>query len=148
MLRYAALVACLAITTVVAAQGVKETVRLTITSPDVAAPLVIPDGPIVERANVFVGAFIGAPCAAPDPARRRYRLSFDVQTLDGVKQEAYVLFYAKGDGDEDGYVYLPGPDAPEYRRNISTIIRDGHDGAWHRTDAAWARALNAVLGVR
>ena len=145
MLRYAALVPGLAVTMVVAAQGVKETVRLTITSADVAAPLVITDGPIVERANVFAGTFIGEPSGPPDPARRRYRLSFDVQTLDGIKQEAYVVLYAQGDGNDDGYVYLPGPDAPEYRRNISTIIRDGHDGAWHRSDAAWARALNAAL---
>ena len=144
MLRYATLVACLATTTVVAAQGVKETVRLTVTGAG-DAPLVIIDGPILERGNVFVGTFIAEPTAPPDATHRRYRLSFDVQTLDGIKQEAYVVHYAKGDADDDGYVYLPGPGAPEYRRNISTIIRDGHDGAWHRTDAAWARALNAVL---
>ena len=143
MLRYAALVACLA-TTVMAAPGVKETVRLTVTS-DGAAPLVISDGPILERGNVYAGTFIGALAEPPNPSRRRHRLGFDVQGQDSIKAEAYVVYYAKGDLD-DGYVYLPGPDAPEYRRNISTIIRDGHDGAWHRADAAWARALNAALG--
>jgi hypothetical protein len=145
MLRYAALVTCLVITATAAAQGVKETVRVTITGADVKAPLVITDGPIVERANVFAGTFIGDPSGPPDPARRRYRLSFDVQTLDGIKQDAYVVHYAQGDGADDGYVYLPGPAAPEYRRNISTIIRAGHDGAWHRAEAGWARALNEAL---
>lgn len=143
MLRYAALVVALAATTVLAAQGIKETVRLTVTSAGVA-PLVITDGPILVRGNVFVGRFIGELTGPPDPSHPLHRLSFDVQGMDAIKAEAYVVYYAKGDLD-DGYVYLPGPGAPEYRRNISTIIRDGHDGAWHRADPTWARELNAVL---
>ncbi|AMY09101.1 hypothetical protein LuPra_02312 [Luteitalea pratensis] len=145
MLRYVTLVTCLSTTAVLAAQGVKETVRLTVTSAEAASPLVITAGPVIERANVFVGAFIGEPTGPPDPSYRRYRLSFDVQGMDAIKYEAYVVLYAKGELDDGGYVYLPGPGAPEYRRNISTIMRDGHDGAWHRAEAAWARALNATL---
>ena len=147
MLRHAALAAaCLAVTSVIAAQGVKETVRLTVTSAGVV-PLVVTDGPILGRSNVFAGTFIGELAEPPGPSHRRHRLSFDVQGMDAIKAEAYVVYYAEGDLD-DGYVYLPGPDSPEYRRNISTIIRDGHDGAWHRADAAWARELNAVLPKR
>ena len=108
-----------------------------------SAPVVLTRGPIVEGANVFVGRFIGEP-ADPPASHRRYRLSFDVQTLDGVKHEAYVVYYVPN-GIDDGYVYLPGQDALEYRRNISTILRDGHDGMWHRAEGAWARALNAEL---
>jgi len=145
MLRYVALVTCLVTNAMVTAQGVKETVRLTVTTAEAAAPLVITAGPVIERANVFVGTFIGAPMPPPDPSYRRYRLCFDVQGQDAIKYEAYVVQYAKGERDDDGYVYLPGPDAAEYPRNISTIRRNGHDGVWHRADADWARALNAVL---
>lgn len=143
MLRDALLAACLVTTTAMAAPGVKETVRLTVTSAGIA-PLVLTDGPIVDGANVFAGGFIGEPTGPPPSSHRRYRISFDVQTLDGVKREAYVVYYVTG-GPDDGYVYLPGQDALEYRRNISTILRDGHDGLWHRADGAWARALNAML---
>ena len=145
MLRHVALITLLGTTVVATGQGVKETVRLTVMGPELAAPVVITDGPILERAHVFVGAFIREPTRPPDPSRRRYRLTFDVQGMDGVKYEAYVVHYAKGEHEEDGDIYLPGPGAAEYRRNISTIRRAGHDGLWHRADPEWARALNAIL---
>jgi hypothetical protein len=147
MLRPVTLITLLATTAVLTAQGVKETVRLTVTSPVLATPVVVTEGPIVERAHVFAGTFIGEPTRPPDGSRRRYRLTFDVQTLEGVEQEAYVVLYAKGEGADEGNIYLPGPEAVEYRRNISTIRRTGHDGSWHRADREWARALNAVLDL-
>ena len=144
-MRHIALVTLLGLTSVVPEQGVKETVRLTITGPQAVVPVVITGGPILERANVFVGAFIRESTRPPDPSRHRYRLTFDVQGMDGIKDEAYVVHYAKGEREDEGNIYLPGPDAAEYRRNISTIRRDGHDGLWHRADPEWARALNAIL---
>jgi hypothetical protein len=145
MLRHVALITLLATTAVAAEQGIKETVRLTVTGPETMAPVVITGGPILERANVYVGAFIREPTRPPDSSRRRYRLTFDVQGMDGIKSEAYVVHYAKGEREDEGDIYLPGQDAVEYRRNISTILRDGHDGLWHRADPEWARALNAIL---
>ena len=54
-----------ATTAVLTAQAVKETVRLTISSPELAAPVVVTDGPILERAQVYVGSFIREPSLQP-----------------------------------------------------------------------------------
>src|SRR5208337_113587 len=35
-----------------------------------------------------------------------------------------------------GYVYLPGPGAPQYRANIFTIMRGAAEGKWHPATAA------------
>lgn len=145
MLRHVVLVTLLAVTGAFAEQDVKETVRLTAMGPEGEAPIVITGGPILERANVFVGTFIREPTVTPDLSRRRYRLTFDVQEIYGVKYEAYVVHYVKGERENDGAIYLPGPATTEYPRNISTILRDGRDGLWHRADPEWARALNAIL---
>ena len=145
MLGPVTLITLLATTAVLSAQAVKETVRLTVSGPELAAPLVVTGGPILERAHVYVGSFIREPTRPPDASRRRYRLTFDVQAIEGVKYEAYVVHYAKGGREDEGDIYLPGPDAAEYRRNISTIRRTGHDGSWHRAEREWARALNAIL---
>ena len=145
MIRHVVLVTLLALAGALTEQDVKETVRLTVMGPEAEAPVVITDGPILERANVFVGTFIREPTHTPDLSRRRYRLTFDVQGMYGVKYEAYVVHYVKGERENEGVIYLPGPAAAEYPRNISTILRDGHDGLWHRADPEWAQALNAIL---
>jgi hypothetical protein len=93
---------------------------------------------------VFQGSFIGPVAAAPDETLPRYTVTFDVQTLDGVKEAAYVVQYCV-DRSGEGYVYLPGRGHPSHRRNISTILRDGQDGNWHRASDAWTAAMRPYL---
>lgn len=122
--------------------GIKETVKLhiltsgliEITSPDVLA-----------LSNVYWGTFIGAPATEPDSAWPRHTVVFDIQTLEGIKSGAYVVYYCSDPDTGEGFIYLPGRGEPPYRRNQGTIIRDEQDGRWHHASAAWSAALNPHL---
>jgi len=80
----------------------------------------------LARSHVFSGKFLGPIAPTPDATFTRYTLTFDIQTFAGVKQAAYVVQYCVSDITGEGFVYLPGRGEPSHRRNISTIIRDGH----------------------
>lgn len=123
---------------------VKETVRLTISGESLSGDLIVEDRTLLDQSNVYRGSFIGAPAADADPRWPRYRVAFDVQTLDGVKRNAYVVYLAADPATGHGLVYLPGEGDAEYRANISTILRTGRDGAWHHATPAWARALTSI----
>lgn len=124
---------------------VKETVRLTISGESLAGDLIVEDRALLDQSNVYRGSFIGAPAADGDPRWPRYRVAFDVQTLDGTKRDAYVVYLAVDPATRNGLVYLPGEGDAEYRANISTILRTGRDGAWHHATPAWARALESIV---
>jgi len=125
--------------------GIKQTVKLTVTGAKLQQSIEITDPAVLALSFVYGGTFIGAPASEPDPAWPRYTVTFDVQTLDGVKAAAYVVNYCTDSTTGEGFIYLPGPGDGSYRRNISTILRDGQDGRWHRASAAWGGAINARL---
>jgi hypothetical protein len=52
----------------------------------------ITDPPVLALSNVYDGTFIGVPATEPDAAWPRHTVAFDVQTLDGVKAAAYVVY--------------------------------------------------------
>jgi hypothetical protein len=127
------------------AVGIKETAKLTISALVLPRAIEVVDPPLLALSNVFAGTFIGTPATEPDPSWTRYTIAFDVQTLRGVKQAAYVIYYSTNRSTGEGFIYLPGRGDGPYRRNISTILRDGQDGRWHRTTEAWSAAINARL---
>ena len=53
------------------------------------------------------------------------------------KPRTYLIQYSLNWQTGEGYVYLPGPSESGYRENAGVIIRDGHDGRWHRAEATW-----------
>ena len=127
------------------AVGIKETAKLTISGPGLDPSLEITDRPVLALSGVFGGTFIGTPATEPDAAWPRYVITFDIQTGQGVKLAAYVVYYTKNRWTSEGFLYLPGRGENWYRNNISTILRDGQDGKWHHASDAWARAINALL---
>ena len=44
-----------------------------------------------------------------------------------------------------GFIYLPGRGEDWHRLNGGTILRDGHDGKWHRASPAWSALLDKHL---
>ena len=94
---------------------------------------------------MFAGNFIGSPAPNPGAQLTRYTVTFDIQTLDGVKEAAYVVQYCVDDSTGEGFVYLPGRGEPSHRRNISTILRDGQDGYWHRASDEWSAAMSLYV---
>lgn len=127
------------------AVGIKETAKLTVFGATLQQPIEIIEPSLLARSNVFAGSFIAGSATEPDATWIRYSVAFDVQTLDGVKTSAYVVHYCADPNTGDGYVYLPGRGDFSYRRNVSTILRTGQDGRWHRASDEWSAAINAYL---
>jgi hypothetical protein len=123
---------------------IKETVRLMVTGPGLAQPLQITDHGVLKQFSVY-GGFLADPASEPDGAWPRYAVTFDMQTREGVKTDAYMLDYVKIRWTGEGFIYLPGPGDARYRINVGTIMRSGQDGGWHRASAAWSAAINPHL---
>jgi len=126
------------------APEIKSTTRLTVIRGgsdliEITAPEVL------ALSNVYAGQFIGAPAESPDSRLARHTIIFDIQTMQGVKQGAYAVQYVFDDSTGDAFVYLPGRGDASFRSNISTIIRDGKDGHWHRASAEWATSISPYL---
>jgi hypothetical protein len=126
--------------------GIKETTRLVVTGPGLAVPIEITDPSSLTESNVFGGRFIGDAADAPsDDGWTRYVVVFDVQTATGIKPDAYTIVFARSRWTNDAMIYLPGRGDAAYRRNISTILREGQDGRWHHASGVWASAILARL---
>lgn len=139
-----AVVALMFAVPIVAAE-IKATIKITIAAPTLPGPFEITsDSMLLSQSHVYKGSFIGAVAKAPDAALTRYTITFDIQTLEGLKEAAYVVQYCV-DSTGEGYVYLPGRGDPSHRRNISTILRDGQDGNWHRASEEWSAAIRPYL---
>ena len=127
------------------AVGIKETAKITVSSTVLAQPIEITDPKVLSLSNVFAGAFIGEQVARSEVAGPHYTIVFDIQTLSGVKTAAYVVVYSKNRWTGERFIYLPGRGEASYRRNVSTILRDGHDGTWHRAAEAWGTVIDSHL---
>lgn len=123
---------------------IKSTTKLTIFA-DGRGLIEITAPEVLALSHVFAGQFIGAPAESPGSNLTRYTVVFDIQTLSGVKLEAYTVQYVFDESTGKAFVYLPGRGDASFRRNISTILREGHDGRWHRASAKWGAAIHAYL---
>ena len=126
------------------APEVKSTTKLTIVA-DGLGLIEITAPEVLALSHVFAGQFIGAPAESPDSNLARRAVIFDIQTLDGVKHGAYAVQFVFDDSTGEAFVYLPGRGDVSFRRNASTIIRDGQDGRWHRASADWAASIRDSL---
>lgn len=126
------------------APEIKSTTKLTIFA-DGRGLIEITAPEVLSLSHVFAGQFIGAPAESPDSNFTRFTVVFDIQTMGGVKHGAYAVQYVFDDSTGEAFVYLPGRGDASFRSNISTIIRDGQDGRWHRASAEWAAAIHAYL---
>jgi len=123
---------------------IKSTTRLTIIA-DARGLLEITAPDVLALSHVYAGQFIGEPAESPDSSFAKYTVIFDVQTLGGVKHGAYAVQFVFDDSTGEAFVYLPGRGEPAYRGNISTIVRDGQDGRWHRASAEWSDSIRPYL---
>ena len=125
---------------------IKSTTKLTIAPGGVADRLTeVTDPRVLTLSHVFAGNFLGEQADAPSPSLPRHTISFDIQTLEGVKTAAYVVQYCVDETNGQAFVYLPGQGEPSYRRNVSTILRRGQDGHWHHASAEWSKAIEPYL---
>jgi hypothetical protein len=126
------------------AAEIKSTTKLTVIAPGASQLIEITDPEVLRLSHVYGGWFIGDAAPAPDPALTRYTITFDIQTLNGVKTSAYVVQYCVDETGE-AFIYLPGRGDASHRRNISTILREGQDGTWRHASAEWSAAIREHL---
>lgn len=134
------------------AKGNAVTVRIAIAGADLTKSVAVTDRNILDRSNVYAGAFLGPVTDPVDPAWPRYGVTLVVEPrtpMPGLAPtgvfKPYVMLYALDPATGQGFLYLPGRGEDGYRLNTNLIIRDGHDGRWHQADPTWAGLLNGYL---
>jgi hypothetical protein len=134
------------------ARGNAVTIRLDITGGRLTKPLAITERAILDLSGVYQGSFLGdLETNGVDPSWSRYALTFvsapqiPTASLPAETRRTYVAYYVRNPATDEGFVYLPGRGEDGYRTNISMMIRDGHDGRWHRATPEWAALLNSYL---
>jgi len=125
------------------------TVKLTLTGPGLAAPAEIVEPAILDRSNVWEGSFLGEVLdTAPGGTPPTFSLNFVVQTPLWMRQPPrtmYTVLLVRDAKSGGLLLYLPGRGESGYQLNVSTMLRDMHDGHWHRPPAAWASAIAVYL---
>jgi hypothetical protein len=133
------------------ARGNAVTIRLDITGGRLTQPLSITERALLDLSGVYPGKFLGEITNAVDPTWSRYAVTFvsapqiPTASLPPDSRKTYVAVYTRNPATDEGFVYLPGRGEDGYRINISMMIRDGHDGRWHRAHPEWATLLNSYL---
>jgi hypothetical protein len=141
------------VSSVVLARGNAKTVRLDVAGGDLAKPVSVTNRTLLDLSHVYLGQFLGGSVDGVESQWPRYtvRLVFEPEVAhpDGGanrnRLRTYLIHYSLNRQTGQGYIYLPGPTETEYRENASVIIRDGHDGHWHRAEATWSSLLNPYL---
>ena len=126
----------------VSAKG--PTVKLTVSGGNLQAPVAVTSQPALV--HVWSDDFIGAPSRQPRAELPRYQVAFHVLPNGRPDPRVlYVVTYAHDPVSGEAFIYLPGRGEEHYALNVSTILRDGRDGRWHRAVTAWAEALKPSL---
>jgi len=134
------------------ARGNAVTIRIDITGGRLTQPLAVTDRALLDLSGVYQGSFLGdLETNGVDPSWSRYALTFvsapqiPTASCPAETRRTYVAYYVRNPATDEGFVYLPGRGEDGYRTNTSMMIRDGHDGHWHRALPAWAALLNSYL---
>jgi hypothetical protein len=139
------------LSSLVLARGNAKTVRVDVTGGDLSKPISITNQSLLALSHVYAGQFLGEIVDGVESGWPRYtvtlvfELEVPLPAADANKRRTYLIHYSINRQTGDGYVYLPGPGEPGYRENIGVIIRDGHDGRWHRAPVTWSGLLNPYL---
>jgi hypothetical protein len=118
-------------------------------------PLEITDPSLLKAFDPWSGQFAAwqeKPLADAPCFRRSFEVLFYMKwpgresSLDrGDLKMIYATRYCST--GNAGYVYLPGPGEPQYRGNVSTIIRGNAEGKWHVATAAWDSLMGDAVAM-
>lgn len=131
-----------------------ETVRITISGDDLAAPIEITDLALAARLQVWSGPGCSSNEAqglivdwsrgvvVPPKGVRSYEVSF---VTTRRSPSTYVVRYAIDPSTNEGYVYLPGKRDARYRNNVWLIYR-GVEGNWFHAWSEWKKVADPLIG--
>jgi hypothetical protein len=139
----AVVVLALSVAAPLAAKG--PTTKLVITGPGISAPIDVTSAAAIAP-SVFGGEFIGPPATEPPALWKRYTIRFHVMPpRETTARPMYQVLFTRDPLSGEAFIYLPSLAEPAGRMNRHTIVREGHDGHWHRASPAWAGAIAAAL---
>jgi hypothetical protein len=132
-----------------------RTVKLSVTGPNLAAPVDVTDPAALANVWGMTGSscavptnLYGANADVPKQSLARYRVSFHVMPHgDKQTQVMYQVAYVFDPSANRGYVYFPGPGEDGHELNSGTIVREKNAGKWYEAGEAWSKAVNAQLGT-
>lgn len=148
---FCVIAASLVLPAIVSAKG--DTVRITITGRDLAAPVVIVDTAVAARFHVWSGPGTSSNEAqglnvdwsggVADPPKdiELYEVSFVTTRRD---RGTYVVRYGRDPSTNLGYVYLPGKADAAYRNNVWLIYR-GIEGNWFHAWGEWEKLVHPLI---
>lgn len=132
-----------------------DTVRITITGVDLAAPIEITDPAVAPRFHLWSGPGTSSNEAQglnvdwsrgvvePPKGLQIYEVSFVTTPRD---PGTYVVRYAIDPSTNQGYVYLPGKTDAEYRDNTWLIYR-GIEGKWFHAWSEWEKLAHPLIAT-
>jgi hypothetical protein len=128
--------------------------KIAVSGPALAKPAEATDAQLLKLSNPWDGSFAEwsqslptGPTGVPVYKVVLYARLGDSESKPELRP-IYAFRYAPGQNSQPGQIYLPGKGEPEYDRNVSTILREGHDGRWQPAKAEWESRMKAVLGLR
>lgn len=122
--------------------------KVTVSGPGLTEPVEITDPEFLTLSNPWVGKFADWSSASeggPD-AQLVYEVTLHSRLGRSDLRPVYRFRYAPEPIGRPGHVYLPGKEEPWYRDNVRTILRDGHDGRWHRAAPEWETRIRRAMG--
>ena len=133
------------------------TLKITIKGANLASPVEITDGRVLEKFSVWAGTGVrinnapqteGFICdwkkglvAAPQATLPRYEISFHVVHQRPID---YVVYYIYDPATGRGYVYLPGKGEKFYESNVFLIFR-GIEGNWLSATGSWTEIARPLI---
>jgi len=89
-------------------------------------------------------------CLAPPMLGLPIDVGLYVDMTGNGQERIYGFTYARASTGDGGYIYLPSPGDPDYRRNISTVLSSPtgwQNGAWHRASHDWVAFVASLMGI-
>lgn len=131
--------------------AVGDTVGITISSPELLAPIEIREGAgtfqvwagPATSSNQAQSLIVNWADGAIEPPRNEpvYRVSFETTRRN---PSTYVVFYTIDPSTGKGYVYIPGKEHPAYRDNTWLIVH-GVEGKWFRAWSEWEKLAHPLI---
>lgn len=140
-----------------------ETVKMTITAPDLPKPIEVTDTSILRRLNVwsgpgnfsvdngvkipamYDGSILWSLGVVPDAPKGLAQ--YEVSLYGRMPQERviYMFRYQYDPKEKKGYIYLPGRGEKGYDIDVRSIYR-GVEGHWFRASEAFDDAVEPLIG--
>jgi hypothetical protein len=129
------------------AKGVLERIELTAES---GSRVEVTEGIALYEFNPWASRYLDGVVSDPPALGRVIDVGLYLDMTGNGQERIYSFTYATALSGDGGYIYIPGPGHPDFRRNISTVLSSPggwQNGAWHRASAAWVAFVASLMAI-